>query len=402
LKVLAMGRRWGKSVLGQCVAIPTAMSGARVAWCVPNYKNGRPLWRLIVRTLGPLKKHGLVRIDSSERTVEFKNGGFLALYSMDNADSIRGENFHLIIVDEAAMISEDAWLNCIQPTLADNDGDCILISTPKGRNWFWKEWTQAKADMENGGTRYAAFTANSRSNPNPNIQRAFDMARERVPERTFRQEWCAEFLEDGGTVFRYVSKVAKAVQRDPYPGTFVMGVDWGKNNDYTVLTVMDIETGKVVDWDRFNGIGWSLQRGRLVTMHNKWQPDLILAEENSIGEPNIEVLMQEGLPILGFNTNGKTKGPLIESFSLSIERREVLTPRDQVFSNELESYEGEKNKNTGRMKYGAPEGQHDDTVISGALADWARLHYYDLMALLEAEQDTEVADDDYRANISSF
>lgn len=400
LKVLAMGRRWGKSVLGQCVAIPTAMGGARVAWCVPNYKNGRPLWRLIVRALGPLKKHGLVRIDSSERTVEFQNGGFLALYSMDNPDSIRGENFHLIIVDEAAMISEDAWLNCIQPTLADNDGDCILISTPKGRNWFWKEWSQAKAHMDAGGTRYAAFTATSRSNPNPNIQRAFDLAKERVPERTYLQEWCAEFLEDGGTVFRGVSKVATAKKRDSYISAFVMGVDWGKNNDYTVLVVMDVNTRKVVDWDRFNTIGWSLQRGRLVNMFNKWSPAVVLAEENSIGNPNIEMLQQEGLPILGFNTNSATKGPLVESYSLSIERLEIEVPAEQVFKHELEAYEGEKNPATGRMKYGAPEGEHDDTVIAGALADYARLHIYELLGLLE--QDDGATEDDYRVKIAAF
>lgn len=408
IKVLAMGRRWGKSVLGQCVAIPTAMSGARVAWCVPNYRNGRPLWRLIVRALGPLKKAKLCRIDNSERIVEFpRTGGFLALYSMDNPDSIRGENFHLIIIDEAAMISEDAWLNCIQPTLADNDGDCILISTPKGRNWFWKEWTQAKAHMEQcektGATpRFAAFTATSRDNPNPNIQRAFDLAKERVPERTYLQEWCAQFLEDGGTVFRFVARVAKALKRDPYAGAFVMGVDWGKNNDYTVLMVMDVNTGKIVDWDRFNTIGWSLQRGRLVTMFNRWQPDLILAEENSIGEPNIELLMQEGLPILGFNTNGKTKGPLIESYSLSIERQEIETPAEQLYTNELEAYEGEKNPKTGRMTYGAPEGGHDDTVIAGALADWARLHYHELLSLLEGERSEEIPEDEYAVHISNY
>ena len=289
IKVLAMGRRWGKSVLGQCVAIPSAYNGLRVAWVVPTYKNGRPLWRLIERVLGPLRKAGLCRINRSERTVEFPNGGFLAMYSMDNPDSIRGENFHLIIVDEAAMISEEAWTDCIQPTLADNDGDCILISTPKGRNWFWKEFQSAKKHAAEGGLRYHCWTATSRSNPNPNIQAAFDRVKEKVSERTYRQEWCAEILEDGGEVFRGVTLVSKAQKREPYIGTFVMSADWGKSNDFTSLKVMDIHTRRVVDWDRYNTVGWSLQRGRLRAMHDRWQPQIVLAEENSIGNPNIEV-----------------------------------------------------------------------------------------------------------------
>ncbi len=225
---------------------------------------------MIERVLGPLRKAGLCRINRSERTVEFPNGGFLAMYSMDNPDSIRGENFHLIIVDEAAMISEEAWTDCIQPTLADNDGDCVLISTPKGRNWFWKEFQSAKKHAAEGGLRYHCWTATSRSNPNPNIQAAFDRVKEKVSERTYRQEWCAEFLEDGGEVFRGVALVSKAQKREPYIGTFVMSADWGKSNDFTSLKVMDIHTRRVVDWDRYNTVGWSLQRGRLRAMHDRW------------------------------------------------------------------------------------------------------------------------------------
>lgn len=404
IKVLAMGRRWGKSVVGQVIAVTTAHGGGRVAWCTPTYRNARPLWRLVKKALAPLAAAGLCTIREGERTVEFANGGFLALYSMDNPDSIRGENFHLVIVDEAAMISEEAWTDCIQPVLADNDGDCILISTPKGRNWFYREWMHALRHMREGGLRFAAFRANSRSNPSPNIQRAFDQARERSSERTFLQEWCAQFIEDGGLVFRGVGKVARARKKRPYVGRFAFGLDWGKSKDSTSITVIDIERRRIVDWDCFNQIGWSLQRGRVRAMFDKWQPELILAEENSIGGPNIEVLMQEGLPILGFNTNSATKGPLIESHVLSIERRDILIPEDEETQLEYEEFESETNHKTKRTYYGAPIGGHDDRVISGALADWASLHFYELLALLEQERERflSLPEDEYRAKISDF
>lgn len=357
-----------------------------MAWIVPTYKNGRPLWRLIEAAVGPLKKLGLVRVNRSERTVEFPNtGGLLAIYSMDNPDSIRGEAFHLAIVDEAAMIGEEAWTDCIQPTLADYDGDAILISTPKGRNWFWKEFQRGLTDMADGGTQCAAFTAPTSDNPSPNIQKAARLAKERVPENTYRQEWRAEFLEDGGTVFRGVGKVKSPKRPKPYAGTFVMGLDWGKENDFTSVWVQDALTGEQVDHDRFNQVGWSVQRGRVVTMFLKWMPLIILAEENSIGGPNIEALQDEGLPILGFNTNTATKGRLIVSYVLSIERREVSIFDEQVIVSELEGYESAKSKTTGRMVYGVQPG-HDDTVISGALADWARVHLKELLAAMAGEQ----------------
>lgn len=410
LKIVAMGRRWGKSVTGQVISISAAFHGLRVAWVVPTYKNSRPLWREVEKALAPLKKARLCEINRSERTVSFPNGGFLAIYSMDNPDSIRGENFDIVIVDEAAMIPESAWFNCIQPTLADNDGDCILISTPKGRNWFWKEWTHAKAHMEEcartGQTpRYAAFTATSRANPNPNIQRAFDLARTRVPEATYRQEWCAEFLEDGGTVFRRVKKYFDGKRLDPYAGTFVAGLDWGRSVDYSVLTIQDADTGRVVDWLRFNEVGWAIQRGHVRRLCDRWGVTLVLAEENSVGGPNIEALQDEGLPVLGFNTNRSTKGRLINSYVLSMERGEIRGAGDEDFIIEHEAFESSINKLTGHTTYSAPGDGHDDTVISGALADWARLHLGELLELLSQLRDQRaqlVDEDEYEARISEW
>ena len=76
----------------------------------------------------------------------------------------------------------------------------------------------------------------------------------------------------------------------------------------------------MVALDRFNQIGWSLQRNRLRALANHWKPKVIWAEINSIGEPNIEALIQEGLPIRGFRTTAQSKPPLIEALALALER----------------------------------------------------------------------------------
>lgn len=198
IKVLAMGRRWGKTVLGGTLSLATAARGGRVAWVVPIYRNGRPIWRWAEAAVAPLRKAGIVAVNRAERTIDFlSSGGFLGIYSADNEDSIRGEAFHLVIIDEAAMVPETAWTDVIQPTLADYHGDAILISTPKGRNWFWREFQRGLAD----GREIASFTAPSSANPNPRIQQAAAKARTRVSDRTYRQEWLAEFVEDGTTSF---------------------------------------------------------------------------------------------------------------------------------------------------------------------------------------------------------
>jgi hypothetical protein len=143
-----MGRRWGKSVLGGVLTMNVLRQHGRAAWVVPSYKNGRSLWRWAQATAAPLRRS--FDISKTERTIATHRGGFFGIYSADNADAIRGEWFHLVVLDEAARIDEADWTDAIQPTLADADGDAILISTPKGRNWFWEEWQRGRSMSRNG------------------------------------------------------------------------------------------------------------------------------------------------------------------------------------------------------------------------------------------------------------
>lgn len=194
VKVVANGRRWGKTVMAGATALSTAAAGGRVAWVVPTYRNGRPLWRWAEAACAPLVRRDLVRLNRAERTIEFpESDGFLGIYSDDNDAGIRGEWFNLAILEEAAQIAEATWTDVVQPTLADADGDAIIISTPKGKNWFWREWQRGLSQMDG---EIAAFTAPTSDNPSPSIRQAAALARERVPDATYRQEWLAEFVAE--------------------------------------------------------------------------------------------------------------------------------------------------------------------------------------------------------------
>ena len=92
-----------------------------------------------------------------------------------------------------------------------------------------------------------------------------------------------------------------------------------------------------------------------------------------MGEPIIEQLQRDGLPVRVFQTTAQTKPPLIESLALAFEREEMQWLDDPVATMELEAYERTVSPTTGRSQYSAPEGLHDDTVIARALANHARL-----------------------------
>jgi hypothetical protein len=151
-------------------------------------------------------------------------------------------------------------------------------------------------------------------------------------------------------------------------GTVCFGVDWGKDNDFTCVSVMTRD-GRQVHLERFNQIGWAVQRGRLMALYERFKPSVILAEENSIGSVNIEALQAEGLPVRGFTTTRKSKAPLIEGLALAMEKEEVVLLDDDTLKHELMAYE--MTRTMYGWTYSAPPGGHDDTVMATALSLWA-------------------------------
>lgn len=356
-----MGRRWGKTVMGGAIVANVLRQHGKAAWIVPSYKNGRPLWRWMRSTFAGLAQSGKVDISKADQVITTHRGGFFAIYSEENIDSARGEWFHVIVNDEAAKFREESRYDVIEPLVADCDGDIIDISTPRGRNWFWRE--AMKAD----GHEQVFFHAPTSSNPSPAIRKAATMAKERMPERSYRQEWLAEFVDDGGGVFRHVAELATLQPATPYQGQFVLGVDWGKSNDFTVLTMIDVASNHMVAMERFNQIDYVIQMGRLKALYEQWKPDVIVAERNSIGEPLLEQLYRDGLPVMAFTTTNATKAAVIDGLAMALERRQITLINDPVLVSQLQAYEMERLP-SGMMRYSAPDSMHDDCVMSLALA----------------------------------
>lgn len=368
--VVDCGRRWGKTLLGKDRAIRTALAGYPVGWFAPTYKYVTEVWRDLVRLLAPV----IAARNASELRMELITGGVIEVWSLTNPDAGRGRKYKRAVVDEAAMVPGlmDIWNAAIRPTLVDMEGDGWFLSTPKGRNGFWRMYGWG---IDPELTDWAAWKMPTSANPFiPPSE--IDAMRESLPERTFEQEVMAEFIEDAGAVFRNIRANlydgADNVVGHHRAHRVVMGVDWGKHLDFTALSVVCADCGQELALDRFNRIDYAFQRERLKALADTWRVDSILAEQNAMGEPVIEQLQRDGLPVRGFQTTSASKKPLIESLALAFEREEVRWLDDEVAALELEAYEMETLP-AGRTRYSAPEGLHDDTVIARALANQARL-----------------------------
>ncbi len=360
--VLSMGRRWGKTVLGADLAVDPILDGLPVAWFAPSYKMMVEVWRDMEQVLEPITK----RISVQDRRIDTITGGVFEMWTLDSPDAGRGRKYARAIIDEAAMVRNlmQAWMASIRPTLTDLKGDAWFLSTPKGRNAFWQMYQLGVDPHESDWASWQMPTVT-----NPYIDPAeVEAARRMLPERIYAQEYLADFIEDSGGVFRKVMEAATApYNRDHHANMFIMGADFGKYNDFTVLTMMDADLKQMVEVDRFNQIDYSVQVGRLRAMYDRWKPIAIIAERNSIGDPIIERLQLDGLPVQPFTTTNASKAQIIDGLALAFERNEISILDDPVLLGELMAYEMERLP-SGMLRYSAPEGQHDDCVMSLAMA----------------------------------
>jgi hypothetical protein len=93
----------------------------------------------------------------------------------------------------------------------------------------------------------------------------------------------------------------------------------------------------------------------------------VIAEQNSIGQPQLEELQRMDMSIMGFQTNNASKAQIIQALELAFEQDKINVLNDPLQTAELMAFQSEKLP-SGLIRYGAPDGMHDDTVMALALA----------------------------------
>ena len=342
-----------------------AVMGYPVAWFSPTYKMLIETWREAVRTFAPITARRSVQ----ERRIEYVTGGMLEFWSLDNPDVARGRKYRRVVIDEAAMVPNlmDIWQYAIRPTLADYNGDAWFLSTPKGRNGFWQMWQWGR-DGDHGDWR--AWQMPSSVNPRL-AQSEIDAMHDTMPESVYRQEIEAAFLDNGSGVFRNIAACLTApldATPEAHAGHHIVcGCDWAREADYSAFSVGCVTCHQEVARDRFNQVDYHVQVGRVQALAERFKPLAIVAESNSMGLPIIEQLRRKGLPMVPFQTTNASKQIGIDALALAFEQGQIRIIPDETLIGELEAYTSEKLP-SGMIRYGAPEGAHDDLVISTMLA----------------------------------
>lgn len=314
-----------------------------------------------MRLLRPI----IARANQTTGRIEYITGGSAEFWSLENEDAGRSRKYHEVGIDEAGLVQNlgDIWHAAISPTLIDYQGGAFLAGTPKGRNFFAQCYQWGQDPLM---TDWASWQMPT--NANPHIPESeIDRQRQSMPERLAQQEIDAIFLEDSGGVFRNVATCSTGTPQPPISGhQYTIGCDFAKSQDFSSFSVWDVATRTEVYLDRSNKVDYEVQIQRLVALAQRYNNATLVPETNSIGVPIIEQLERRGVTVLPFTTTNATKSAAIEAMQLALEQQSVTLLNDPIATAEMQAYEMERLP-SGMFRYSAPEGQHDDTIVSRLL-----------------------------------
>lgn len=377
-KVIVRGRRGGKTEEEIQGVVMDAVTNPGRHWLVgPNYRQ--------IKSIAWTRLKAVLDVDKdwifNEQELYAHNPNILddkgtptriELKGADKEDSLVGVALKSLRVDEAALVKSHVWNQVLRPMLADYEAPAYFYSTPRGKNWFydlymrgvngdagWKSWRQPTA-------------INAYIKPDEISESKKDMT-----EMMFSQEIMAEFLSEETGVFKKIRQCIVGEYKPAVLGRFyVIGIDLAKTVDFTVMTVIDSVTRQIVAWERFQDLAWSIQKIKIQQLSLRYNNALCIIDSTGIGDPIVEDLQNSGLSLWyqadrpGFKFTNDTKSQLINNLSIAIEQRRITFPYEPILIEELNAFEYNITEG-GRIKYGAPEGKHDDCVISLALACWA-------------------------------
>lgn len=215
-KVLAAGRRFGKTKICVLLALAAMIMPNRLVIVVgPEHahveKVFKELYYIIVTQLKWVSKGTgegtIARNTKGDYVIQMRNGSRVEGKSGTNPDSIAGDAVDLYIFDEAGLEEnlDDLW-GIAEPALADNLGSAVFISSPRGRNDFYRLYKLGQKGIgqikgyipinDDDMTDWASWNFPSYANPfipRSEYDRAKRTAIEKGKYEKFKREWDADF-----------------------------------------------------------------------------------------------------------------------------------------------------------------------------------------------------------------
>lgn len=370
---IGTGTKTGKTFAFTCWISQGIVAGERCCWVAPWYPRARAAFEIIRSILSPLIDSGELQATDTLLRIRNTNGGGLDVFSGDNFQSVYGGNYSRVVVDEASRCPSGVWPAVLTTISATNGRARTAFNLELGsKNWAIRNLLRVQAmtpeERKAASEDFLLFPTGGDGLVDPSL---IELLRAQMPAPLWRALYLAEIPSEDVALFRNLDRIfCGMVLDEPADGhNYVCGIDLGRKQDYTVVTVVDSETGAVVAGDRFHQMSWSLQCSRCAELYRRFGCQRAWVDATGIGDPVTEELVKLGLIVEPFVFTVPSRKALLETLILACDNCQITLPVAETFSlwrQELEAFEYVLDGST--VKYAAPAGFHDDTVMSLALA----------------------------------
>jgi len=206
--VVCTGKRGSKSITAAAEAVCELAFRSRHLWAVaPSYHLTRNVFRWVWKWVVEQRCFGPDSIEYCHNTrdridIRLKSalgGSIIEGKSAESPNSLMGVPVHLIVLDEAAFVEENVWLDKLEPDTLDYHGRTLFTSTPNGRNWYEKYSLRGQTkDTRESGWRF--YTAPTTSNPFIDPE-WLESKRWQVPELLWKQNYMGLFEALAGLIW---------------------------------------------------------------------------------------------------------------------------------------------------------------------------------------------------------
>jgi len=332
----------------------------------------------------PLKWRKLF-IDKMQRTViRFKNGS--RIVALPNSPQLlRGYTAHQVICDEAAFFRDDelVFYNVLMPMLSTTDGTLIVSSTPWSTDSVFYRMCM--------NPEYSQHVITWEDTVKVGLVKLefIEEMRQTIPAERFQREYESKFVEDIDAWLTQ-SLIASCIDAELQPyefhdqsqGEFYIGVDFGKQQDYSVVVIVQKFANilKLVHVHRFPlNTEYASVIGYVKSLQDRWKTvHAVYADITGVGAYIVEDMVHSGIQnVQGITFTIQTKEDMATVLREKMRQKEFLIPYEPVRKRQdidlcselnIEKYELMK---TGHIRFSHPEGSHDDMFWATALAVYA-------------------------------
>ena len=366
--IVCTSRQFGKSYLLKWLCIYYAGNNPNSVSMFVSMSYSQ-LLKVFKELSNTLKDTPLVKsISKGEWSIELVNGSTIIFKSFQNLDYTRGFSVDFLFCDEIAFCKEESYNAALKPVLTVKGKKCILVSTPRGKNWFYKLW----AEGQSGNSNYISFKANYRQNPFANIKEVED-AKRLLPEAIFKSEYEADFVDGALSVFKNYQNCIETGNWTK--GKIIAGVDVGKDNDSTVLTVFN--GNKVVLQEEWNKISYIEIAKNVKEKLKEQNVGWCYVEYNGCGSPFYDLLKAEcrniSCTVVAHTTTNKNKEGMVLQLVEDFATGSIIIPNDEKLLFQLDNFTAHYSTRSRSVIYENNEAStHDDRVMSILIANYYR------------------------------